>query len=514
MLKAEDITFIESRGSSVASVKAQIERFKSGFPYLDIIAPAVPGKGIAVLSEEDADKAVEYYDKASVNGKCKFVPASGAASRMFKDLFGGLEKVSAGESLEGSPAAKFCQNIKNFAFYDSDVFASEDEKSILEATLKEGGLNYGAKPKGVLKFHKYASGEVRTAIAEHLVEAQEYMRNEDGTANLVITISPEHEKLFRDELAAILPEYEKKYGIKYNVKFTYQDKATDTVAVDPANEPFRKEDGSLLFRPAGHGALIFNLNDVDAELVSIKNIDNVSCERFLPVTARYKKVLMGKALELRDMVFGFEKALDEATGAYVQMFDPYPLIPGINNSASDLVYMSEEVQLLCNDIEEFLVNELSITLPPAETCKQRVENIRKKLNRPIRVCGMVRNQGEAGGGPFIIREKDGSTSLQILEGPQIKDKASLADATHFNPVDIVCCLKDYNGEKFNLPDYVDDETGFISSKSYQGRELKALELPGLWNGAMSDWNTIFVEVSLGTFNPVKTVNDLLREQHQ
>jgi len=316
------------------------------------------------------------------------------------------------------------------------------------------------------------------------------MRNEDGTANLVVTISPEHQHLFEEAYAEVKAAYEAKYGVKYNITFTFQDKATDTIAVDVENKPFRTETDSLLFRPAGHGALIYNLNRIEEEVVSIKNIDNVANERLLPETATWKKVLLGKALELRDKIYGYLNALDaEATPA------------------------------LCDEIEAFLDNTLCVTLPAAADFEARVAALRAKLNRPIRVAGMVKNQGEPGGGPFIIAEKDGSTSLQVLESVQINmsddhARECLASATHFNPVDIVCCLHDYKGQSFDLLQYVDEDAGFISSKSYQGRELKALELPGLWNGAMSNWNTLFVEVPLATFNPVKVVLDLLRPAHQ
>ena len=525
MFTEKDIRQIEERGSSVQTVKGQIEQFRKGFPWMDIVAPATPEKGICVLDDAQAEAAVKYYESAGINGKCKFVPASGAASRMFKDLFSGLDKLKNREDVPAdSPAAKFVANIERFAFYDRELFGTPEDtpecrKSVLSKTLTSEGLNYGAKPKGVLKFHRYADGETRTAFAEHLVEAQNYMRNSDGSANLVVTISPEHQHLFEEALASVQDIFEKRYGVRYNIRFTFQDKATDTVAVDVENNPFRTEDGSLLFRPAGHGALIYNLNEIGEEVVSIKNIDNVANERFLPVTAKYKKVLLGKAVELRDKIFGYLKELDAVTGADFKMFEPTPNIPGYNPIGVDEAFMSEKCQLLCNDIEEFLRDELCIEMPYAEDCKTRAIRLREKLNRPIRVCGMVRNQGEPGGGPFIIRESDGSTSLQILESVQINTadenaRNALASATHFNPVDIVCCLHDYKGNSFDLLSHVDENAGFISSKSYQGRELKALELPGLWNGAMSDWNTLFVEVPLETFNPVKVVLDLLRPAHQ
>lgn len=526
MFRKEDIEQIERRGSSVKTVEEQVERFRKGFPWLRIVAPATPEKGIEVLDEAAADAAVKYYEGAEINGKCKFVPASGAASRMFKDLFSGLDALNAGKELPAdSPAAKFVANICSFAFYDPELFGEkpcacpEYQKKVLAATLTGEGLGYGSKPKGVLKFHRYPDGEVRTAFAEHLVEAQNYMKNGDGTANLAVTISPEHQQLFEKAFAEVKDKYEAEYGVKYNISFTFQDKATDTVAVDVDNNPFRTEDDSLLFRPAGHGALIHNLNNIKEEVVSIKNIDNVSAERFLGETAKWKKVLLGRALELRDKIHGYLKELDIVTNANIGSACYPSVIPGHTGLGDEDIYQSEACMSLCDDIEEFLDKELCVKMPAASDCKSRVEALRAKLDRPIRVCGMVKNQGEPGGGPFIIAEKDGSTSLQVLESVQINmsdehAREALASATHFNPVDIVCCLHDYRGRSFDLLEYVDQDAGFISSKSYQGRELKALELPGLWNGAMSNWNTLFVEVPLVTFNPVKVVLDLLRPAHQ
>ena len=484
MFNQKDTTQIQQRGSSVRDVEEQIEHFKKGFPWMKIVGPATPERGIRVLSEAEADAAIRYYDGAAIAGKCKFVPASGAASRMFKDIFAGLATLEKGEDLPADAAgSRLAAQIEKFAFYSEELFGKKEDtaayrKSVLKKVLTDDGLGYGAKPKGVIRFHRYADGEVRTAIAEHLVEAATYMRNDDGTCNLVVTISPEHKQLFEEALAEVQPVFEARYGVKYNVTFTFQDKATDTIAVDAKNKPFRTDDDALLFRPAGHGALIYNLDKVEEELVSIKNIDNVAHEKLLGTTARYKKVLMGEALKVRDRIFGYLRKLDE----------------------------NPSVQL-CNEIENFLDKA------------ERVEMLREKLNRPVRVCGMVRNEGEPGGGPYIIAGKDGATSLQILESVQInKEDAGAMDAmsraTHFNPVDLVCCLKDYKGNKFDLLAHVDPEAGFISSKSFQGRELKALELPGLWNGAMSDWNTLFVEVPLETFNPVKVVLDLLRPAHQ
>ena len=495
MFNQKDTQQIEERGVSLRQVKEQIDHFKNGFPWMKIVGPATPDRGIMVLDAQAVQQAVSYYKNADIKGKSKFVPASGAASRMFKDMFSGLASLEEGKDLTAdAPGAKFAAHIKDFAFYTPELFGepadnADYRKETLRKLLKEGGLAYGSKPKGVLKFHRYPQ-EVRTAIAEHLVEAQQYMRNADGSCNLTVTISPEHRELFEAAIDEIKAAYEKRYGVHYNIRFTYQDKATDTIAVDPENKPFRKADGSLLFRPAGHGALIYNLNKVEEELVSIKNIDNVAHEKLLPVTAEYKQVLMGVALELRDKIFAYLKKLDQE--------------PSVQ---------------LCNEIENFLDKTLCIQMPLAHSEAERMEMLRSKLNRPIRVCGMVKNEGEPGGGPYIIAGKDGCTSLQILESVQInKEDAgameAMSHATHFNPVDLVCCLIDYKGGHFDLLKYVDQEAGFMSSKSFEGRELKALELPGLWNGAMSDWNTLFVEVPIETFNPVKVVLDLLRPAHQ
>lgn len=461
-------------------IQSEIKRFKEGFPWMDIVAPATPSKGIAVLDAEQQEEAVAYAAAAKVDGKCKFVPASGAASRMFKDIFAGLKEPN-------DAVRSLSENIRRFAFYDPALF---EGKNAAEVVLMPEGLGYGSKPKGVIRFHRYPDGECRTAFAEHLVEGQDYMRGPDGSVHLTVTISPEHRPLFEEALNEVQALYEKRYGVRYDVRFTYQDPATDTVAVDKDNKPFLKDDGTMLFRPAGHGALIYNLNDVAEELVSIKNIDNVAHQRLLPLTARYKKVLMGRCLMLRDAIFDLLRQFDKGV-----------------------------TQELCQKAEAFLRDQLFVELPESKDLAARAALIRSKLDRPIRVCGMVKNLGEPGGGPFIIRGKDGSTSLQILESVQIdKDNpeacAALSAATHFNPVDLVCCLKDYKGSKFNLLDYVDHDAGFISSKSFQGRELKALELPGLWNGAMSEWNTAFVEVPVETFNPVKVVLDLLRPAHQ
>ncbi len=492
------------------TMTAQIERFRTGFPWLEIVSAATPGHGIEILPEDSQKEAAACLDVAEVDGKCKFVPASGAASRMFKDIF-------AGEKMTNDAVRTLADNLEKFAFYNEKLFGNKphDPQETAHLLLSKDGLDYGSKPKGVLDFHRYPN-ETRTAIAEHLVEGQDYMRNNDGSVRITVTISPEHEALFGAAVDEVRERFEKRYGVKYDIRFTFQDKNTDTLAVTPDNKPFLKDDGSLLTRPAGHGALIHNLNEVQEELVSIKNIDNVCVESLQSLGSWWKKVLMGRAIQLRDKIFAYIYALEQIASS--EIINPASDFLQAYLPVQEDVWADDEVQNLCNEIEEFLRDELCIQMPPARNCKDRALALKAKLDRPIRVCGMVRNQGEPGGGPFIVRAKDGSTSLQILESVQINPNDSqavmaLKGATHFNPVDIVCCLKNWKGEKFNLPDYVDEETGFISSKSYQGRELKALELPGLWNGSMSDWNTLFVEVPVETFNPVKTVLDLLRPAH-
>ena len=472
---------IDARGISAETFETQLKNFETGFPYLTIEAAATPAKGIKVLSEDEQAKYIAAAD-AFAGNVCKFVPASGAATRMFKDLFEAADALKAGEKLkEGSPAAKFVENITLFPFFDA--------QNILNLTLYPKAWNYGSMPKGLIQFHKYEN-ENRTPFEEHLVEGALYAKDKNGDVRMVVTVSVEHQKGFEELYAQVKEKYEQRFGCKYHVTFTNQQPSTDIVAVDMENKPFTKDDGSLLFRPGGHGALLANLNDIDADVLVIKNIDNVVKESLLDETIRWKKILVGMATELQAKVFGYLKQLDEQGDAVT----------------AELVA----------EIKEFMEKEICVTVP--QTGAELVKVLREKLNRPVRICGMVKNEGEPGGGPYVILGEDGTTSLQILEAAQIdknnaKAMEAMKGATHFNPVDLVCAVKNYKGEKYDLSKHTDPKTGFISEKSFQGRALKAQELPGLWNGAMSDWNTQFVETPLITFNPVKTVLDLLREQH-
>ena len=477
MFSKEDLQQIEQHGLTQAQVELQIENFRKGFPYLKIVRAAAAGDGVLVLDDEQIAAAEARYDAAAATAKIvKFVPASGAATRMFKELF---EYVNDDKRTPGID--KLLDNIEKFAFWpelSQYIMPDSPDEEIVESIVKTG-LCYGAKPKGLVTFHSYPEGN-RKAVEEHLVEGALYARSGDEVY-IHFTVSEEHKGGFWDVLGATQPYYEERFGVKYNVSFSVQKPSTDTIAVNPDNTPFRTDDGKLLFRPAGHGALIENLNDIDADIIFVKNIDNVTTDERRGDTVKYKKALAGLLIGLQEQAFEYLKAL-EAGGA--------DLAP----------------------IANFIEQKLCVKLPESYDA----ELLKSILNRPIRVCGVVRNQGEPGGGPFWVDGGDGTESLQIAESSQIapEDMHLMKSATHFNPVDLVCGVKDSKGGKFDLTQYTDPETGFISSKSSGGRDLRAQELPGLWNGAMAKWNTVLVEVPITTFSPVKVVQDLLRPEHQ
>lgn len=507
MITEKDKALLAQKGISEEKLNEHLSCFVKGFPYLRLFAAASTEKGILTPTEEEKEAylaAWKSYTADKSHTIVKFVPASGAASRMFKNVFAFVDAPY--DAPQTDFEKTFFQRIHDAAFFedlnaacvrlygqDIDTLIQESRyKDVAKAMLHAEGLNYGALPKGLLKFHKYAEG-ARTPLEEHLVEGALYARQDDGTVNVHFTVSPEHRALFEQLVKTVAPNYEEKFGVKYNITFSEQKSSTDTVAANPDNTPFRKADGNLLFRPGGHGALIENLNDIDADVVFIKNIDNVVPDRLKADTVTYKQLLAGVLVTLQAQAHAFLRKLD--SGKYTM---------------DELREMLQFVQkkLFTKNPETKMLEDTELAI-----------YLRKKLNRPMRVCGMVRNVGEPGGGPFLAYNPDGTISLQILESSQIdmadpEKKAMFEKGTHFNPVDLVCAIKSYKGEAFHLPDYVDPQTGFISHKSKDGKELKALELPGLWNGAMSDWSTVFVEVPLSTFNPVKTVNDLYREQHQ
>lgn len=506
MLTHEDKELLAKKGISEQQIAEQLACFEKGFPYLKLAgAASVENRGIMIADADEQKKYLAAWDayKDTDRKVVKFVPASGAASRMFKNLF---EFLGADYSVPTTDfEKKFFDHIHSFAFYNDlnaacldntgknidALVAEHNYKAVVSNLLEGAGLNYGALPKGLLKFHRYANG-VRTPLEEHLVEGALYAAGKTGQVNVHFTVSTEHKALFSQLVEEKVAEYAKKYGVSFNVSFSEQKPSTDTLAADMENKPFR-DNGKLVFRPGGHGALIENLNDLDADIVFIKNIDNVVPDRLKGDTVTYKKLLAGVLVTLQQQAFQYLKLLDGGHYSHDQL-------------ETIIRFVQQQLRCRKEDIKDLEDADLVIYL-------------RKKLNRPMRVCGMVKNVGEPGGGPFLAYNPDGTVSLQILESSQIdmKDpekKAMFEQGTHFNPVDLVCAIRDYKGNKFNLLDYVDKATGFISYKSKNGKDLKALELPGLWNGSMSDWSTVFVEVPLSTFNPVKTVNDLLREQHQ
>lgn len=507
MLTHEDKELLAKKGISEEKIAEQLACFEKGFPFLKLSAAAsVENGGIMRADEKESEQYLAAWDAYKAGDKkiVKFVPASGAASRMFKNMFEflGAEYDKPTTDFE----KKFFDHIHDFAFYNdlnaacldntgkniNALLSEHNYKAVVSNLLESAGLNYGALPKGLLKFHRYADG-VRTPLEEHLVEGALYAAGKTGEVNVHFTVSTEHRALFEKLVAAKAAEYEAKYGTTYHISFSEQKPSTDTVAADMENKPFRDKDGKLLFRPGGHGALIENLNDLDADIVFIKNIDNVVPDRLKADTVTYKKLLAGVLVTLQKQAFEYLELLDGGHYSHEQL-------------ETIIRFVQQQLRCRRTDLKELEDADLVIYL-------------RKKLNRPMRVCGMVKNVGEPGGGPFLAYNPDGTISLQILESSQIdmndpEKKAMFEKGTHFNPVDLVCAVRDYKGNKFNLLKHVDKATGFISYKSKNGKDLKALELPGLWNGSMSDWNTVFVEVPLSTFNPVKTVNDLLREQHQ
>ncbi len=501
-MNKQDLEQIKERNVTEEQVERQVAQLKRGTTFVKLIRPATIGDGILKMSPEQVDEMNKTFDADKEYYQfTKFVPASGAASRMFKDLFAFIEN-----GVETKFTEIFFAHIHSFAFFDDlneavknlyghdiDNMVKEGRQvDVVKALLLDEGLGYGKLPKALLKFHHYEHFN-RLALEEHLVEAARYATSNDGTARLHFTVSPEHEQPFKDTVARLIDSYEKQYGVRYDISYSCQKPSTDTVAIDAEGNLFRESNGKLLFRPGGHGALIENLNDLGQEIVFIKNIDNIVPETRMETTVTYKKVLAGLLLRLQQQSF-----------EYLEMLD--------NGDVTE-----EDLR----EIMAFAKEQLMIEIPgfvEQYDIYEKTDFLYGCLNRPMRVCGMVKNEGEPGGGPFWVKNMDDEISLQIIESSQIDhnkedQEAIFKGSTHFNPVDLVCGCWNYKGEAFNLTDYVDPNTGFVSSKSKDGRELKALELPGLWNGAMADWITVFVEVPIETFNPVKTVNDLLKPMH-
>ena len=464
-----DIKQITNHGLAVQDIEYQIADFVRGFPFADIVHPATMVSGeIQELNNAARQEYIDIYKGyAKTHTVIKFVPASGAATRMLRDLFTFLETGELNDT-----ARKVCEHVRMLAFYD---YLKLDENATNTDIARAIVNKYGNMPKGLVPFHKYDNGtEIRTPIAEHLVEGAKYAVSDGDNVNIHFTVSHEHHDAFENEINKIMPAYSKRFGVKYNITMSEQDPSTDTIAVNPDNTPFRTEEGTLLFRPAGHGALIKNLDKMDADIVFIKNIDNVCTDTAAQDTIEYKQALAGMLVSIQTQIFEYICALDAGKGDV-------------------------------NKIAEFVKNVLCVDVAP------NADELKKILNRPLRVCGMVKNTGAPGGGPFLVK----NSGLQIIESSQIAPTSRdiMNMSTHFNPVDLVCAVRDYRGNKFDLMNYIDKDTGFISEKSYAGRPIRAMECPGLWNGAMARWNTIFVAVPITTFNPVKTIADLLTPAH-
>jgi len=474
------------QGRNVEKIEQQFGYFEKGFKRAYLLRPARVSDGIIRLTDKEIQKLEILYEENRESIKpVKFVPASGAASRMFKPLF---DILSNQDEVKGK---EFLSQLQQFAFYSDLKQALHQQGISLSELIKRGnyqyiisfllyseGLNYSNLPKGLIPFHSYENGS-RTAAEEHLVEAALYASDKDGICRVHFTVSYNHLTDFQQKMEKMKPEYEKMFGVKYELSYSIQNPLTDTLAATLDNHPFKDKRGKFLFRPGGHGALIDNLNQIHSSMIFIKNIDNVTRSNHLHTIILYKKLLAALMFKFRKRIQTFIQHLDDFTA-----------------------------------IEHFLKEDLRMNIPTI-TDRKTAEYY---LNRPLRVCGMVKNEGELGGGPFWVKnEKIGKNediaTLQIVETSQIdmeneQQKDIFQQSTHFNPVDMVCSTLDVNGNPFDLSNFIDIESGFIAEKSYEGKQLKAMELPGLWNGAMAKWLTIFVEIPLETFHPAKTIYDL------
>jgi len=505
VLTQHDRDYLVARGTSVETVKHQLAIFQRGIPFTTISKPCTVHDGIEQITDTDLATLKRTFSHAMTAGRItKFVPASGAASRMFKALLACCTDEATAPS-DNASLQSFLDRLSDFAFFEDlsntltkqghqleDLHTRGQYQPILEALLHPAGLNYAKRPKGLLKFHRYPD-HIRTPIEEHLMEAAVYAKNMSNQAHLHFTISPEHQEAVQEHIESARQRF-KHDDLDWVVTCSLQKSSSDTIAVDMKNQPFRDHEGNLLFRPAGHGALLSNVNELQGDIVFIKNIDNVVPDHLKEETYTYKRALGGCLITIQETLFAYLQQLETETITAIHI----------------------------DDIAQWTQSALYWTHPPQWEnwdLIQRITCLRQFCNRPIRVCGMVKNTGDPGGGPFWVKHEDGSTSLQIVESSQVDPQSSeqqhiFASSTHFNPVDMVCGVRDYKGNPFDLSQFVDPDAGFISQKSYEGRELKALELPGLWNGAMAKWHTIFVEVPRPTFNPVKTVLDLLLPAHQ
>ncbi|MBN1849920.1 MAG: DUF4301 family protein [Deltaproteobacteria bacterium] len=517
MFSQKDLEQMRARGISRETVLSQIKIFRKGILFSRLLRPCRVDDGIVVLQETDIKRLSHGYSKIAATGRTmKFVPASGAATRMFKSFqtvyhrYGKTnvdkENRESGENdTDYRMVRDAMEGLRRFAFFDDlrfkmakdgldmEVLLSQgDFEPILEYILTPKGLEMADLPKGLILFHRYPDHN-RTPFEEHIKEAENYTRDRYGVIRLHFTVPGSHLEMIRDHIETAT-EFFQQPGFTYQITLSTQKPSTDTIAVDMENQPFRDVNGRLEFRPGGHGALLENLQELEGDIVFIKNIDNVVPDRLKSMTYTYKMALGGYLSELQVQIF-----------RYLIRF-----------------YQNDTPQKFLDEAFDFIRQRLFIA-PPNDILRrpkrEKVEFLISKLNRPLRVCGMVKNEGEPGGGPFWVVHPDGTPSMQIVESAQVdmassKQRAIWESSTHFNPVDLVCGVRDFSGHPFDLKRYRDPDAGFISIKSKEGRDLKALELPGLWNGAMAFWNTVFVEVPIMTFNPVKTILDLLRKEHQ
>jgi hypothetical protein len=499
MFTKDDLLQIRERGSNPENIEKQIERFKTGFPFTELVAPATLSRGIISLNDSEKRELATFYNRNSAGlDICRFVPASGAATRMFKSLFTlhdtlkGMSEQEQREHVDSDAESRtFFASLDHYPFHDDlNLKGTESPIEVLDRILFEKGLNYGLLPKGLLKFHNY-NGYSRTAFEEHLHEAAR-MSASGREVKLHFTVSGEHFDGFKSLEASLKERLKQQYGSTFRITYSFQKKETDTIAVDLSNHPFRDEAGKLVFRPGGHGALLENLNDLGHDIIFVNNIDNVSPDRSSELRILHKKVLGGMVIRLK-----------QEAGELL-----------------NLLHTGDEKALAA--AEKWLRGTAFREIPVGFTGwerKKKSDWLMLQLDRPVRVCGMVKNEGEPGGGPFFTRNSEGVVSLQIVESSQV-DTGDNAQAeifersTHFNPVDLACSIKNAKGESYDLRQFIDSNTGFISEKSVRGKELKALELPGLWNGSMAGWITIFVEVPAETFTPVKTIFDLVRQEHR
>jgi len=494
-----DLRRIKKFGLTPRDVEKQMESYRHSPNYLKLNRPCAINDGILSIKKPQKEELIKLYEREAGNFRLlKFVPASGAASRMFAEWFSALEKDGF-----GSPELNrsFFRNLKKYPFYflikqekcASEFIEQKNIKSLLDYILSAKGLNFGWLPKALIPFHHYCKGDVRTSLEEHLFEAAQYVRGAGDVCNLHFTISREHKKAVAEKIKNVKSKYESLCLIKYKISSSVQSPSTNMLAVNENNLPLRDANGRLIFRPGGHGSLLTNLHNLDADFIFIKNIDNIAPEKRLKKILPYKKMLGGLALQIQQKIFA--------------------ILRQIENDNLDSTQI-EKIRNYCSQ-------RLNIVFPriiSRQSLKIQKQIIFSLLNRPLRVCAMVRNEGEPGGAPFWVDERNGRQTLQIVESGHVdksspKQMAIWSAAQYFNPVDMVCCTKNYRGEKFNLDSYVNPDAYLITRKNEKGRSLKALESPGLWNGGMAYWNTIFVELPIIIFNPVKTVNDLLRTEH-